>query len=98
MQAHRVLESWRTGFPIQLHNIHRYETGFRRPEDAPFDLDHGSQVSCGHICHFLSLDGSQSKGLISKHYRKRSMELCVKSAQAVLAIAARIASCDILGG
>ncbi|KAJ6182067.1 hypothetical protein N7485_000709 [Penicillium canescens] len=33
MQAHKVLESWRTGLPIYLQNIHRHETGYVTLDD-----------------------------------------------------------------
>ena len=45
---------------------------------------------------FFPWTGSQSRILISETCRGMSMERCVKSAQAVLAIAARISSLDML--
>ncbi|PKX88361.1 Zn(II)2Cys6 transcription factor [Aspergillus novofumigatus IBT 16806] len=101
MQAHKALESWRTGLPVHLQNIHRHETGYVTLDDQKTRHLTLTMVRKYHEAIFIIFfpwTGSQSKGLISEHYRKRSMELCVKSAQAVLAIAARIASCDILGG
>ncbi|KAF4185804.1 hypothetical protein CNMCM7927_006229 [Aspergillus lentulus] len=101
MQAHKALESWRTGLPIHLQNIHRHETGYVTLDDQKTRHLTLTMVRKYHEAIFIIFfpwTGSQSKGLISEHYRKKSMELCVKSAQAVLAIAARIASCDILGG
>jgi hypothetical protein len=101
MQAHKDLESWRTGLPIHLQNIHRHETGYVTLDDQKTRHLTLTMVRKYHEAIFIIFfpwTGSQSKGLISEHYRKRSLELCVKSAQAVLAIAARISSCDILGG
>jgi hypothetical protein len=101
MQAHKVLESWRTGLPTHLQNIHRHETGYVNLDDQKTRHLTLTMVHKYHEAIFIIFfpwTGSQSKGIISEHYRKRSMELCVKSAQAVLAIAARISSCDILDG
>ncbi|KAL4984517.1 hypothetical protein BDW68DRAFT_166902 [Aspergillus falconensis] len=100
MQAHKVLESWRTGLPTHLQNIHRHETGYVTLDDQKtrrLTLSMARKYHEAIFIIFFPWTGSQSKGLISEHCRKRSMELCVKSAQAVLAIAARISSCDILG-
>jgi hypothetical protein len=99
MQAHKLLESWRTDLPVQLQNIHRHETGYVTLDDQK---TRHLTLAMLHKYHeaifiiFLPWTGSQSKGLISEHYRERSMELCVKSAQVVLAVAARISRCDIL--
>ncbi|KAL4885433.1 hypothetical protein BJY04DRAFT_205251 [Aspergillus karnatakaensis] len=101
MQAHKVLENWRTGLPSHLQNIHRHETGYVTLDDQKTRHLTLTMVCKYHEAIFIIFfpwTGSQSKGLISEQYRKMSMELCVKSAQAVLAIAARISSCDILGG
>lgn len=101
MQAHKALESWRTGLPIHLQNIHRHEIGYVTLHDQQTRHLTLTMVHKYHEAIFIIFfpwTGSQSKVLISEHYRKMSMELCVKSAQAVLAIAARISSGDILDG
>ncbi|KAJ5995516.1 hypothetical protein N7481_002493 [Penicillium waksmanii] len=101
MQAHKVLESWRTGLPTHLQNIHRHETGYLTLDDQKTRHLTLTMVHTYHEAIFIIFfpwTGSQSKGLVSEHYRKTIMELCVKSAQAVLAIASRISSCDILDG
>ncbi|KAL4949357.1 hypothetical protein BDW69DRAFT_202898 [Aspergillus filifer] len=101
MQAHKVLENWRTGLPSHLQNIHRHETGYVTLDDQKtrhLTLTMVRQYHEAIFTIFFPWTGIQHKGLISEHYRKKSMELCVKSAQAVLAIAARISSFDILSG
>ncbi|KAL4798021.1 hypothetical protein BDV19DRAFT_377232 [Aspergillus venezuelensis] len=101
MQAHKVLENWRTSLPSNLQNIHRHETGYVTLDDQKTRHLTLTMVRKYHeaiFTIFFPWTGNQHKGLISEFYRKKSMELCVKSAQAVLAIAARISSCDILGG
>ncbi|KAJ6073380.1 hypothetical protein N7467_011465 [Penicillium canescens] len=84
MQAQKVLESWRTGLPIHLQNIHRHETGYVTLDDQKTRHLTLTMVHKYHEAIFIIFfpwTGSQSKGLISEHYRKRSMELCVKSAK-----------------
>ncbi|OQE94684.1 hypothetical protein PENNAL_c0003G01580 [Penicillium nalgiovense] len=82
-QTHKTPESWRTGLPIHLQNIHQHETGYVTLDDQK---TRRLTLTMIHKCHeaifiiFFPWTGSQSKGLISEHYRKRSMELCVKSA------------------
>lgn len=99
MQAHKGLENWRSGLPMHLQNIHRHETGNLTLDDQKTRHLTLTMVHTYHEAIFIIFfpwTGVKSQGLISEHYRKTSMELCVKSAQAVLAIAARISSCDIL--
>ncbi|GIJ90363.1 hypothetical protein Asppvi_009317 [Aspergillus pseudoviridinutans] len=73
MQAHMVLESWRTGLPIHLQNIHRHETGYVTLDDQKTRHLTLTMVRKYHEAIFIIFfpwTGSQSR-LISEHYRKR---------------------------
>ncbi|KAL6229819.1 hypothetical protein BDW75DRAFT_234904 [Aspergillus navahoensis] len=71
MQAHKVLESWRTGLPIHLQNIHRHETGYITLDDQKTRHLTLTMVCKYHEAIFIIFfpwTGSQSKGLISEHF------------------------------
>jgi hypothetical protein len=96
--AYKLLEDWRSHLPPPLHEIHKHDT--RRLLD-----DHqtrGIVLSMFRQYHeaifmiYFPWTGSQSAGKVSEDWRRKSMELCVNSAQVVLATANQISSLDIL--
>lgn len=96
--AYELLEGWRSQLPASLQEIHKHDIHrilddhqtrhialsiFRQYHEAIFMI-------------YFPWTGTQSGGRVSEDYRRRSMELCVNSAQVVLAIANQILCLDIL--
>ncbi|MCJ1285674.1 hypothetical protein MMC26_005015 [Xylographa opegraphella] len=96
--AYELLEDWRNHLPTPLQDIHKHNMHhilddhqtrhialsiFRQYHEAIFMI-------------YFPWTGSQSDGRVSAACRRRSMELCVNSAQVVLAIANQILCLDIL--
>lgn len=96
--AHELLEGWRSLLPAPLREIHKHDmhrilddhqtrhmalSMFRQYHEAIFIID-------------FPWAGSQSGGRVSGDCRQKCMELCVNSAQVVLAIANQILCLDIL--
>ena len=95
--AYNLLEGWRSQLPAPFQGIHNEDMRkvlddhqtrhialvmFRQYHEAIFMI-------------FFPWTSSQADGKVSKEWRNKSMELCVNSAQAVLAIANQISSSDI---
>jgi hypothetical protein len=96
--AYELLEDWRSHLPAPLEEI-------ENPDMQKILNSHHSR----HIALFMFRQyheaifmiyfpwtGAQSSGSVSEGYRQRSIELCVNSAQAVLAIANQVSSLDLL--
>jgi hypothetical protein len=96
--AYELLEGWRSHLPAPLQEIHKHDMHrilddhqtrhialsiFRQYHEAIFMI-------------YFPWTGSQSGGRVSEDCRRKSMELCVNSAQVVLAIANQILCLDIL--
>ncbi|KAL9114946.1 MAG: hypothetical protein Q9227_001189 [Pyrenula ochraceoflavens] len=96
--AYKLLEGWRNHLPAPLTELHKHDmqrtledhqmrnvalTMFRQYHEAIFLI-------------FFPWSGSQSVDKVSEDCRRRSMELCVNSAQVVLGITNQISSLDIL--
>ncbi|KAI9735460.1 MAG: hypothetical protein M1818_006466 [Claussenomyces sp. TS43310] len=97
--AYNLLEGWRICLPVYLQEIHKHDMEGNTLDDQKVRHLALSMVQKYHEAIFLIFfpwTGSQSKILISESCRRKSMELCVNSAQAVLATAARISSLDVL--
>ncbi|KAH8585438.1 hypothetical protein B0O99DRAFT_587367 [Bisporella sp. PMI_857] len=96
--AYNLLEDWRSRLPAPLRGIHKPDmqrildnhqirhialSMFRQYHEAIFII-------------YFPWTGIQSTGRVSDDYRRRGMELCVNSAQVVLATANQVSSLDIL--
>ncbi|KAH8799105.1 hypothetical protein F5884DRAFT_905564 [Xylogone sp. PMI_703] len=96
--AYKLLEEWRSRLPPPLRDIHKPEmsrvlddhqtrhitlTMFRQYHEAIFMI-------------YFPWTGAQSSSRVSEECRRQSMELCVNSAQVVLATANQVSSLDIL--
>lgn len=96
--AYKLLEGWRSHLPAPLQEIHKHDMHrilddhqtrhialsiFRQYHEAIFMI-------------YFPWTCSQSGGRFSEDCRRKSMELCVNSAQVVLAIANQILCLDIL--
>ncbi|KAH8804517.1 hypothetical protein F5884DRAFT_884048 [Xylogone sp. PMI_703] len=96
--AYKLLEEWRSRLPAPLRDIHQPDmsrilddhqtrhitlTMFRQYHEAIFMI-------------YFPWTGAQSSSRVSEECRRRSMELCVTSAQVVLATANQVSSLDIL--
>ncbi|MCJ1416210.1 hypothetical protein MMC32_002545 [Xylographa parallela] len=96
--AHELLEGWRRHLPASLQDIHKHDV------HRILDDHHTRHIALAifrqyHEAIFLIYfpwTGSQADGRVSDACRRRSMELCVTSAQVVLAIANQILCLDIL--
>ena len=97
--AHKLLEAWRYQLPVYLQEVHKHDIGGRTLDDHQVRHLALSMIQKYHeaifIIHF-PWTGSQSRCMISESCRRRSMELCVNSAQAILAMAAKISCLDTL--
>lgn len=96
--TYKLLEGWRSHLPAPLQEIHNPD--IRRILDDQnlrhIALSMFRQYHEAIFMIYFPWTGSQSGGRVSEHCRKRSMELCVNSAQVVLAITNQISSLDIL--
>ena len=96
--AYKLLDGWRNHLPAPLQEIHKH--GMRRIlEDHQMRhiaLSMFRQYHEAIFMIFFPWTGGQSGNKVSEDCRRRSMELCVNSAQVVLAIANQISSPDIL--
>lgn len=97
--AYKLLEDWRSRLPATLEEMERPDmqrilnnnhhvrhialSMFRQYHEAIFMI-------------YFPWTGAQSSGSVSEDYRRRSIELCVSSAQAVLATANQVSSLDML--
>ncbi|KAL9079457.1 MAG: hypothetical protein Q9157_001666 [Trypethelium eluteriae] len=96
--VYKLLENWKSRLPHPLQDIHKLD--MRRTLDdlqiREMALTMFRQYHEAIFMIYFPWAGSQSAGRISEDYRRRSRELCVNSAQDVLAIAYQISSLDIL--
>lgn len=96
--AYKLLEGWRSHLPAPLQDIHKHDV--RRILDdhqvRHIALSMFRQYHEAIFILYFPWTGSQSDGRVSENCRRKSMELCVNSAQVVLAITNQISSLDIL--
>ena len=97
--AYELLEGWRTKLPPPLHDIHTQDMYLilndqRMPRDVALSIFRQYHEAILMI-HF-PWTGRQADARVSEEYRRKSVELCVGSAQVVLAIANQILNLDIL--
>nr|ANM86370.1 putative C6 transcription factor [Cladonia uncialis subsp. uncialis]AUW31185.1 putative C6 transcription factor [Cladonia uncialis subsp. uncialis] len=83
--AYELLEGWRSHLPAPLQGIHKQDIHLILDDHRTRDL-HLSIFRQYHEAIFMIYfpwTGSQADGRISEDYRRKSMELCVNSAQVV---------------
>ena len=97
--AFKLLEDWRGRLPATLKEIHKPDIQ-RIMDDQPISrhiaLSMFRQYHEAIFMIFFPWSGGQSGGEVSEDCRRRGMELCVSSAQVVLATANQVSSLDIL--
>ena len=96
--AYELLEGWRSHLPAPLQKIHKHDMHqvLDDHQTRPIALSIFRQYHEAIFMIYFPWTGSQSGGRVSEDYRRKSMELCVNSAQVVLAVANQILSLDIL--
>ena len=96
--AYKLLEGWRSHLPAPIQDI-------RKPDMNRILDDHQTRhivLSTFRQYHeaifmiYFPWTGSQTGGRFSEDCRRKSMDLCIKSAQEVLEIANQILCLDIL--
>ncbi|MCJ1279780.1 hypothetical protein MMC21_007604 [Puttea exsequens] len=96
--AFELLEGWRKHLPTPLQELHKQNTHLIlddcRVRDITLSIFRQYHEAIFMIC--FPWAGSQSDGRVSEDCRRKSVELCVNSAQVVLAIANQILNLDIL--
>jgi hypothetical protein len=97
--AFKLLEDWRDRLPATLKEIHKPDIQ-RIMDDQPVSrhiaLSMFRQYHEAIFMIYFPWSGGQSGGEVSEDCRRRGMELCVSSAQVVLATANQVSSLDIL--
>lgn len=96
--AYELLEGWRKRLPVPLQEVHKQDM-HRILDDhqtRPIAMLIFRQYHEAIFMIYFPWTGSQSDGRVSDDCRRQSMNLCVNSAQVVLAIANQILGLDIL--
>ena len=96
--AYELLEGWRSHLPPPLQEIHKQDMNLILDDHCTRDI-HLSIFRQYHEAIFMTYypwTGSQADGRVPENCRRKCVELCVNSAQAVLAIANQILNLDIL--
>jgi hypothetical protein len=97
--AFKLLEDWRGRLPAMLKEIHKPDIQ-RIMDDQPISrhiaLCMFRQYHEAIFMIYFPWSGGQSGGDVSEDCRRKGMELCVSSAQVVLATANQVSSLDIL--
>ena len=96
--AYELLEGWRSHLPAPLQEIHKQDMHLILDDHRTRDI-HLSIFRQYHEAIFMIYfpwTGCQVDDRVSEDYRQKSVELCVNSAQVVLAIANQILNLDIL--
>ena len=96
--AFELLEGWRKHLPHALQEIHKQSTHLilddYRVRDVILSIFRQYHEAIFMIC--FPWAGIRTDGRVSEDCRRRCVELCVNSAQVVLAIANQILNLDIL--
>lgn len=96
--AFELLEGWRKHLPSSLQEIHKQNTHLilddHRVRDVTLSVFRQYHEAVFMIC--FPWAGNRSDGRVSEDCRRKSVELCVNSAQVVLAIANQIVNLDVL--
>ena len=97
--AYQLLEGWRRRLPPSIQDIHKHNMHhiLDNHQTRHISLSIFRQYHEAIFMMYFPWTGTQSNGRVSENWRRRSMELCVSSAQAVLAIADQILCLDMLG-
>ena len=96
--AYELLEGWRSHLPAPLQEIHKQDMHLILDDHRTRDI-HLSIFRRYHEAIFMIYfpwTGSQADDRVSEDYRQKSVELCVNSAQVVLAITNQILNLDVL--
>ena len=93
-----LLEGWKSQLPASLQDIHKHNVHqiLDDHQTRHIALSMFRQYHEAIFVIYFPWTGAQSGGRVSEACRRKSMELCVKSAQVVLAIANQILCLDIL--
>ena len=96
--AFELLEGWRENLPTSLQDIHKQNAHLILDDYhvRDFTLSIFRQYHEAVFMIFFPLAGNRSDGRVSEDCRWKSVEVCVNSAQVVLAIANQILNLDIL--
>jgi hypothetical protein len=96
--AFEILEGWRSHLPAGLQDIHKDEMHriLDDHQNRSFALTAFRQYHEAIFMIYYPWTGTQAIGRVSEDCRRKSMELCVNSAQVVLAVANQISSLDSL--
>ena len=96
--AFELLEGSRTHLPTSMQEIHKQNTHLILDDHhvRDFTLSIFRQYHEAVFMIFLPWAGHRSDGRVSEDCRRKSVEICVNSAQGVLAIANQILNLDIL--
>ena len=96
--AFELLEGWRKHLPTSLQEIHKQNTHLilddHHVRDFTLSIFRQYHEAVFMIC--FPWGGNRSDGRVSDDCRRKSIELCVNSAQVVLAVANQIVNLDIL--
>lgn len=96
--AFELLESWRKHLPTPLQEIDKQNTQLILDDHRVRDITLSifRQYHEAVFMTFFPWAGNRSDGRVSDDCRRKSVDLCVNSAQVVLAIANQILNLDIL--
>lgn len=96
--AFELLEGWRKHLPTTLQEIHKQNTHLTLDDhhvrDVTLSIFRQYHEAVFMIC--FPWVGNRSDGRVSKDCRRKCVELCVNSAEVVLAIANQILNLDIV--
>jgi hypothetical protein len=95
--AYELLEDWRSRLPAPLEEIEKPDMQriLNSHQIRHIALSMFRQYHEAIFMIYFPWTGTQSSGSVSEDYRQRSIELCVNSAQAVLATANQVSSLDL---
>ena len=96
--AYELIASWRNHLPAPLQEIHKQNMHLdlenRQMRDIALTIFRQYHEAIFMI--FFPWTRSQAEGRVSEDYRRKSVEVCVNSAQVVLAVANQISNLHIL--
>ena len=95
--AYELITGWRSHLPAPFREIHTQDLHLSQDNHQMRDIARSifRQYHEAIFMIFFPWTGRQADGRVSEDYRRKSVELCVNSAQVVLAFANQISSVDI---
>ena len=95
--AYELIVGWRSHLPAPLQDIHKQDMHLvpdnRQMRDIALSIFRQYHEAIFMV--YFPWTGSQTDGRVSEDYRRKSVELCVNSAQVVLAIANQMSNLHI---